>query len=151
MENASKALIIAGAILLAILIITLGIFIFQQASEVTRDSSISDVEIIQFNEKFKSHEGTNVRGSEVNSLLSTIVQNNVANQDDTSKQVKINVTSADSNWSGTKPSSTTAPTSTSNVGRALSGKTYKVVCTTDTSTGYVTTVTISDPGSGSAT
>ena len=149
MENASKALIIAGAILLAILIITLGIFIFQQASEVTRDSSISDVEIIQFNEKFTSHEGENVRGSEVNSLLATIVQNNVANQDDTSKQVKISVTS--SNWNGTKPTSTTAPTSTANTGRAQTGKTYKVVCTTDTSTGYVTTVTISDPGSGSAT
>ena len=149
MENASKALIIAGAILLAILIITLGIFIFQQASEVTRDSSISDVEIIQFNEKFTSHEGENVRGSEVNSLLSTIVQNNVANQDDESKQVKISVTS--SYWNGTTPTSTTAPTSTANTGRAQTGKTYKVVCTTDTSTGYVTTVTISDPGAGSAT
>lgn len=32
MENASKALIIAGAILLSILIIGLGMFIYQQAS-----------------------------------------------------------------------------------------------------------------------
>ena len=32
MENASKALIIAGAILLAILIIALGVYIYQQAS-----------------------------------------------------------------------------------------------------------------------
>ena len=149
MEDASKALIIAGAIILAILIITLGIFIFQQASEVTRDSSISDVEVMQFNEKFKSHEGENVRGSEINSLLSTIVQNNVANQDDTSKQVKVEVTST--NWSTTKPDKNTPPVSTSSTGRAQTGKTYTVVCTTDTSTGYVTTVTISDPGSGSGT
>ena len=34
MENASKALIIAGAILLAILIISLGIMIYQQASSI---------------------------------------------------------------------------------------------------------------------
>ena len=33
MENASKALIIAGAILLAILIIALGVFIFNQSKE----------------------------------------------------------------------------------------------------------------------
>ena len=36
MENASKALIIAGAILLAILIISLGILIFSQAHTSTR-------------------------------------------------------------------------------------------------------------------
>ena len=34
MENASKALIIAGAILLAILIIALGVFIFSKAKQI---------------------------------------------------------------------------------------------------------------------
>ena len=34
MENASKALIIAGAILLAILLISLGIMIFNQAQQI---------------------------------------------------------------------------------------------------------------------
>ena len=147
MENASKALIIAGAILLAILIITLGIFIFQQASEVTRDSSISDVEVMQFNEKFTSHEGTNIRGSEVNSLLSTVVQNNVTNQDDTSKQVKVTISA--SNWQN-KPSGEVTPTSSSNVGRAQSGKTYEVTTSTDSKTGYVTSITIKDAGSTSS-
>ena len=141
MENASKALIIAGAILLAILIITLGILIFNQASEITRSSSISDVEVLQFNEKFKSHEGTNVRGSEVNSLLNTIVQNNVANQDDTSRQVQVEVKS--SNWQGTVPSGT--PTSSTT--KAQTGRTYTVKCDTDSSTGFVNKVTISDPTS----
>ena len=36
MENASKALIIAGAILLAILIIGLGVFIFQKANRCSK-------------------------------------------------------------------------------------------------------------------
>lgn len=131
MENASKALIIAGAILLAILIISLGIFIFSQASEITKNSGISDVEVLQFNEKFTSHEGSNVRGSEVNSLLSTIVQNNVANQEDESKKVTISM-----------DGKTSTPTTMSEVTKALTGKTYKVECTTDSKTGFVTTVTI---------
>ena len=38
MENASKALIIAGAILLAILLISLGIMVFTQAQDVTKNS-----------------------------------------------------------------------------------------------------------------
>ena len=52
MENASKALIIAGAILLAILIISLGLIVYNQAKEKhpewwskeTRDWSFSEEE-----------------------------------------------------------------------------------------------------------
>ena len=43
MENASKALIIAGAILLAILIISLGIMIFRQASGVVDSNAMDEV------------------------------------------------------------------------------------------------------------
>ena len=52
MENASKALIIAGAILLAILIISLGIMIYNQASGVVNNNAMSEVEIQSFNQKF---------------------------------------------------------------------------------------------------
>ena len=52
MENASKALIIAGAILLAILLITLGILVYNQAAGVINSNAMSDVEIQQFNQKF---------------------------------------------------------------------------------------------------
>ena len=48
MENASKALIIAGAILLAILLITLGIYIFQQAQSTVNNSGMSQAEIQTF-------------------------------------------------------------------------------------------------------
>ena len=41
MENASKALIIAGAILLSILLISLGIMIFTQAQDATKNSGTS--------------------------------------------------------------------------------------------------------------
>ena len=107
MENASKALIIAGAILLAILIISLGIMIYNQASGVVNNNAMSEVEISSFNQKFTQFEGTNVKGSQVNSLLTQIVQNNVANQEDKSKQVAINVTAT--NWQGNKPTANSKP------------------------------------------
>ena len=72
MENASKALIIAGAILLAILIISLGIMIYQQASGVVNNNAMSEVDINSFNQKFIQYTGTNVRGAQVNALLNQI-------------------------------------------------------------------------------
>ena len=45
MENASKALIIAGAILLSILLISLGIMIFTQAQDVISGSGMSKAEL----------------------------------------------------------------------------------------------------------
>ena len=55
MENASKALIIAGAILLAILLISLGIMIYTQASGVVNNNAMSEVEISSFNKKFTQY------------------------------------------------------------------------------------------------
>ena len=130
MENASKALIIAGAILLAILIISLGIFIFNQASEITKSNNLNEVEILNFNEKFKSFEGENVRGGEVNSLLNRVVQNNVANQTDESKQVDVTI------------DSTPYEKKLEAIPKVQTGKTYKVECKTDKKTGLVTTVEI---------
>lgn len=140
MENASKALIIAGAILLSILIISLGIFIFNQASEITKSSNLSEVEVLNFNEKFTSFEGTNVRGSEVNSLLTRIVQNNVANQEDTSKQVKLTQDGNADGWqSGTKGNGTPITTTPA---KAKTGKTFDIVCTPNNKTGLIESIQI---------
>ena len=57
MENASKALIIAGAILLSILLISLGIAIFSQAQTVIDGSGMSDAEVQAFNSKFEKYQG----------------------------------------------------------------------------------------------
>lgn len=52
MENASKALLIAGAILLAILLISLGIMIFSQGQDTVNNSGMSQAAITAFNNKF---------------------------------------------------------------------------------------------------
>ena len=87
MENASKALIIAGAILLAILIISLGILIYNQAAGIANGNSMSEVEITQFNTQFTQYEGKQ-SGTTVRSLLQKVISNNL-NADDESKQVEV--------------------------------------------------------------
>lgn len=89
MENASKALIIAGAILLSILIISLGIMIFNQASGVVNNNAMTEVEVNSFNQKFEQYLGDKVRGANVNALVQAVNTNNMANDDD-SKKVEIN-------------------------------------------------------------
>ena len=64
MENASKALIIAGAILLAILLISLGIMIFNQAQDTVNNSGMSQAEITAFNNKFLKYEGKGKKTSD---------------------------------------------------------------------------------------
>lgn len=141
MENASKALIIAGAILLAILIISLGIMIYQQAAGVANESSMDDVEIMSFNSKINQYEGTNVRGAQVNALLNQVQQINVQYQDDQSKLVEVEVTAT--KWNGTdKPDGTINGSEA--YSKAQTGATYEVTTTTNTKTGLINKVTIAD-------
>lgn len=76
MENASKALIIAGAILLAILIIALGVFIFNQASDTANTDQLVSTEADSHNRTFQNYEGSGKKGSQVNSLIDEIRKNN---------------------------------------------------------------------------
>lgn len=89
MENASKALIIAGAILLAILIISLGILIYNQASGVVGNNTMSEVDIQTFNQKFTQYVGEQ-RGSAVRSLIQQVQASNAAEGNE-QRQVNINV------------------------------------------------------------
>ena len=142
MENASKALIIAGAILLAILLISLGIMIYTQASGVVNTNAMSEVEISTFNKKFTQYGTSNVRGSQINALIDAVVQNNLSNASDTSRQVKLK--QEGTNWSSTNSTDlangsiiTVAPKA-----MALSGRVYSVECTPNSSTGLIDTITI---------
>ena len=76
MENVSKALIIAGAILLAILLISLGILIFNQAQDTVNNSGMSQAEITAFNNKFLKYEGNRQKGSVVKSLINEVLASN---------------------------------------------------------------------------
>lgn len=77
MENASKALIIAAAVLVAVLLITLAIKITTSASEIANsESSLSEVEAKAFNQKFTPYEGKRKSQSDVLVLLKTVASSN---------------------------------------------------------------------------
>ena len=80
MENASKALIIAGAILIAIVLITLGVVILQQGDSTTQtgETALNSREIESFNSQFQKYEGDSVSGTNVKALINAINSSNAA-------------------------------------------------------------------------
>ncbi len=96
MENASKALIIAGAILIAIVLLTVGVVVVNSFNP---DDAIGEVDQRTkevFNSKFVSNSGENVRGSAVKTLLSNVISSNASNKDENSKQISVTVDGANS-------------------------------------------------------
>lgn len=86
MENASKALLIAGAILLCILIIAIGMFIYNSAQSTITDSmtSLSTQEIDAFNNQFTSYEGSQT-GSQIKALMGRLIGNADTYRDEPTK------------------------------------------------------------------
>ena len=76
MENATKALLIAAAVLIAILIISFALIIYNMASETVGNVNLSEAEIAQFNAKFKSYEGSAISGNQMNALIRTVISHN---------------------------------------------------------------------------
>ena len=120
MENASKALIIAGAILLSISIIAIGMAVFNQAKE----------KVSTYNSKFDSYAGSQ-SGSNVKALLTTIQNHNLSNVNDESLQITVTVDGTSYDKDGTKAKTA-----------VKSGYQYDVVFGNDASSGYINSVTI---------
>lgn len=79
MENASKALIIAGAILISIMIVSLGVLIFSRMSETAKQmANMDEQEIAAFNSKITPYLGESISGSQVNALIQYVISNDLA-------------------------------------------------------------------------
>ncbi len=124
MENASKALIIAGAILLAILLISLGILIFSQAQDTVNNSGMSQAEITAFNNKFLKYEGTQ-KGSVAKSLVNEVI---ASNADETTPDISVNINGSEVN-----------PITTSGIDTK---KEYTITISDYSEEGYVSEITI---------
>lgn len=144
MENASKALIIAGAIILSVLIIGLGMSIFMTSSNSTQDASLDEQTRMQFNSKFDNYKGI-VQGSRAMSLCETVRNHNLSNRADNTKQVKVegpDATDIDKEYEGQATDdgadSTDKIQSASTVRAKLrSGKSYNVTMQYDKNTGLI--------------
>lgn len=86
MENGTKALLIAGAILVVILIIAVGMFVTNNATSTINDSigSMSTQEIEAFNLKFTMYEGEQT-GANIKALVGTLIANSNTNKSEISK------------------------------------------------------------------
>lgn len=131
MENATKALLIAAAILIAIVLISLGVYVLSIGQNAMSGADMTEQEIATFNAKFTSYEGNNVMGSKVNALLQAVATNNVTEGTD-GKQIEVK---AGNGYAG-ETGKFTSVTKKANTGQA-----YTVKATTN-ATGLITEITI---------
>lgn len=84
MENATKALIIAGGMLIAMLITGLLVWGFGQIRSVQQEQADQDViqEITDFNERFEAYNRTTVRGYQMISLANLVYDTNARYTDE---------------------------------------------------------------------
>lgn len=143
MENASKALIIAGAILLAIAIIGVAMLVFRGASETAEgaaDMTPQQIEI--YNQTFLNYEGEK-NGSQVKSLCEAVRNHNVTATDPSKKVSLIEGIAQDISaptTTGTK--GTTSGEIDTIKSKILSGRQYTVSLGFDPDTGRVTQIGI---------
>ena len=80
MDNASKALIMAGAILISVAIVGIGIYIFSSANSMTDDAlnQIDALTVTTINSQLQSYEGQ-IRGRELRTLINTARSINMQN------------------------------------------------------------------------
>jgi len=132
MENATKALIIAAAVLIAILLIAFGMRIFNTTAGTSDNvkTTMTATEIATFNGKFTQHHGGNKSLAVVRSLADKVIAHNTVE----THKVKMAI--------GGKTATDNANTIMSNIS-SLSGSTFTINVSIDPNTGLVTLITIS--------
>ena len=127
MENASKALIIAGAILLSILIIAIGMYIYTSSHNSISEagSQISEQEKTSFNQQWNTYEGQQ-GGNNVKALLQKIIANCNTNAQEDQRLVDVQLGRI------TVPNDSELKTGISTSGVYTAGKTVKVAVSAKT-------------------
>ena len=94
MENASKALIIAGGILIGVLIISLGVYLFQNAANLSTSYSnkIGQDNINVFNKKYLTY-AKDLTPQEMVSAVNLISENNKKNINVAENQIQLTIDS----------------------------------------------------------
>lgn len=139
MENASKALIIAGAILLSILIIGLGMFIYTQAAGAMGNANLDPQKVAAYNTQFEQYEGTQ-SGTQARALYNLIRSHNQGNIDDASLQIELTISNSEYAPGATKEAPSANVTLPANT--LAIGNTYNVTFAVDPNSGYITACNI---------
>ncbi len=141
MENASKALILAGSILIALIIISLGIMMFYNYSNSLKNNpSLDKQTITAFNHMIEPYIGKNKSGSQVNTLINKAISiNNNAKIAGGSMQY-VNMT-IDGDVVTSYNTSDHTVTIDNDI-KAVTGKFYNVEPTYNPDTGLINTITV---------
>ena len=78
MENASKALIMAGSVLLALIVIGAFMLMLTNLTDYQEKTGtvIEQQQIVEFNNQFSTYDRTNLRGNDMLSLMNRIIDYN---------------------------------------------------------------------------
>ena len=136
MENATKALLIAAAVLVAIIIISLGVYVVSLAQNQMKgaESGLNDVEIQSFNSTYKSYEGTCVSGTKVKALVDAVYNHNLTESDESRKIELVDGTNA-TILAKEQEDPTQKPA-------IKTGKRYSVTCVPEKKSGLITKIQI---------
>lgn len=130
MENATKALLIAAAVLVVIILIAFGMRIVSTSSgtQDQADATMNSTKAQAFNQKFEAYKGNRVNGSTVRNLITAITQNNISD-----------------------PTHKITMSGTDNAASVKDTATYKIIFTYQTGSGddagYINAVTITENAS----
>lgn len=91
MENASKALLIAGAILICILLIAVGMYIYNSAQGTisTAAGQMGQQEKELYNAMIKKYTGNSKKGSDVKQMIEDVISQNNQNVNESGKFISV--------------------------------------------------------------
>lgn len=95
MENASKAMIIIGAIIITVLIISAALFVYgrSQGLLLSTGESMSDQEILSFNQQWTYYDGEQT-GDSVKDLLRKMIKNCTINEKEQTRLIGLTIDQA---------------------------------------------------------
>lgn len=93
MENASKALLIAGAILICILLIAIGMYIYNSAQSTiqTAAGQMGQQDKEMYNSMIKKYVGNSKKGSDVKQMIEDVISQNSQYVNESGKFISIHV------------------------------------------------------------
>ena len=142
MENASKALIIAGAIIVSIVIISLGVMIVGNVSGIiSSQSDMSSQEVQAFNSPFLAYEGTQ-KGSNARTLYNLVKSHNNTHTDDKSLQITLTIDKQEFDDGATQNAWEGNDNATMDKNELKAGNTYNITYATDPNSGRITAINI---------
>ncbi len=142
MENASKALIIAGAILISIVIISLGVMIVSNVMDTIQGANVSEQERSAYNQIFVAYEGTK-SGTQVRALCDKVREHNQGYPDDFSRHIEIQT--GDASSVDKAPAEAVTAKKVNDIKKTIkAGSTYTVTLGYDKNSGYVVAVGIEE-------